>query len=43
MFVRRDPKGGRFRPDELGPVKAEARASLDALWKWIQEDVKRRL
>ena len=43
MFVRRDPSGARFLPEELGPVKAEARASLDTLWEWIQEDVKRRL
>jgi phosphoglucomutase len=43
MFVRRDPKSGRFHPGELGPVKIEARASLEALWQWIQADVKRRL
>ena len=43
MFVRRDPKGARFSAKELAAVKAEARASLDALWKWLQEDVKRRL
>jgi phosphoglucomutase len=43
LFVRRDPKGARFGAAELGAVKTEARASLDALWKWIQEDVKRRL
>ena len=43
MFVRRDPKGARFSPQELASVKGEACASLDALWQWIQADVKRRL
>ncbi|MEO6787430.1 MAG: phospho-sugar mutase, partial [Chthoniobacteraceae bacterium] len=43
MFVRRDPKGARFGAKELAAVKNEARASLDALWQWIQADVKQRL
>ena len=43
MFVRRDPKGVRFSAKELAAVKSEARASLDALWLWIQADVKQRL
>ncbi len=43
LFVRRDPKGARFAAAELGAVKTEARASLDALWTWIQADVKQRL
>jgi phosphoglucomutase len=43
MFVRRDPKGDRFGMAELAAVKTEARASLDALWVWIQSDVKKRL
>ena len=43
LFVRRDPKGSRFSAKELGTVKTEARASLDALWEWIQGDVKNRL
>ena len=43
LFARRDPKGARFAAKELAAVKTEARASLDALWQWIQEDVKRRL
>ena len=43
LFVRRDPKGARFAAAELAAVKTEARASLDALWQWIQADVKQRL
>ena len=43
MFIRRDPKGARFSAEELAAVKAESRASLDALWQWIQSDVKARL
>jgi phosphoglucomutase len=43
LFVRRDPKGPRFSSKELAGVKTAARASLDALWEWIQADVKRRL
>jgi phosphoglucomutase len=43
MFVRRDPKGDRFSDKELAGVKTEARASLEALWQWIQADVKQRL
>ena len=43
LFVRRDPKGSRFGARELAAVKTEARASLDALWEWIQGDVKQRL
>jgi phosphoglucomutase len=43
MFFRRDPRGGRFGAAELAEVKRESRASLDALWHWLQEDVKNRL
>ncbi len=43
MFVRRDPKGARFAAEELAGAKTEARASLEALWQWIQSDVKQRL
>ena len=43
MFVRRDPKGAKFSTKELASVKTEARASLEALWQWIQADVKQRL
>ena len=42
LFVRRDPKGSRFSTSELAAVKTEAHASLDALWEWIQGDVKQR-
>jgi phosphoglucomutase len=43
MFIRRDPKGTRFDASELAAAKDESRASLDALWRWIQDDVKKRL
>ncbi|MEQ1854003.1 MAG: phospho-sugar mutase [Chthoniobacteraceae bacterium] len=43
MFIRRDPKGTRFATSELAAAKDESRASLDALWRWIQDDVKKRL
>ncbi len=43
MFVRRDPKGARFSAKELASAKTAARASLDALWQWIQGDVIQRL
>ncbi len=43
LFGRRDPKGARFSTAELARAKKETKASLDALWVWIQKDVKSRL
>jgi phosphoglucomutase len=44
MFARRDPApGAKFSSAELGKIKTEVGASLDALWDWIQKDVEQRL
>ncbi len=43
LFGRRDPRGARFSTAELAKAKKETQASLEALWVWIQKDVKTRL
>jgi phosphoglucomutase len=44
MYARRAPAAGqRFSPAELDAIKTEVNASLDALWQWVQQDVKARL
>jgi phosphoglucomutase len=36
-------EGERFSPEELAEAKPRVKASLQSLWKWIQEDVQARL
>ena len=44
MFGRRlPPPGRRFTPEELTAAQSEVKASLEALWGWVQRDVKQRL
>jgi phosphoglucomutase len=44
MYARRSPAAGQsFTREELAPIKAEVKTSLEALWTWIQADVKQRL
>jgi len=44
LFSQRDPaKGKRFKSVELQKVKSETKKALDGLWKWIQDDVQKRL
>jgi phosphoglucomutase len=44
MYARRDPAVGKtLTPAEIGPIKAEVKASLDRLWSWVQADVEQRL
>jgi phosphoglucomutase len=44
MYARRAPAAGHsFTQEELAPIKAEVKTSLEALWTWIQVDVKQRL
>jgi phosphoglucomutase len=44
MFARRAPVAGKsFTAAELAQIKAEVRGWLDSLWKWLQQDVERRL
>src|SRR5207302_2156749 len=40
---RNPPDGGKFSKEELGGIKEEVRASLDALWDAIQRDANERL
>jgi len=44
LYARRVPAPGQsFTKAELAPIKSEVKASLEALWTWIQADVKVRL
>jgi phosphoglucomutase len=44
LFARRAPAASHtFTPAELAPIKSEVKASLEALWTWVQADVKQRL
>ncbi len=44
MFARRTPEPGKTRTvAEIGAIKAEINASLEALWTWVQKDVEARL
>jgi len=44
LYARRAPAPGQsFTKAELAPIKSEVKASLEALWTWIQADVKVRL
>ncbi len=44
LYARRAPAAGQsFTKTELLPIKAQIKASLEALWTWIQADVKLRL
>ena len=44
MFGRRSARpGSRFSAEELATAQQEVKNSLDALWSWIQQDVRWRL
>ena len=44
MFAQRLPApGASFTAAELGAIKREVGASLEALWTWVQADVEKRL
>jgi phosphoglucomutase len=43
LFAQRRPNDGQFTAAELEQIKAETDERLDALWKWLQSDAKRRL
>jgi phosphoglucomutase len=44
LYARRAPAAGHaFTPAELAPIKDEVKASLEALWTWVQGDVEQRL
>ena len=43
MFEQRRPERGKFTGAELEQIKTEVNARLEALWNWLQKDVKRRL
>src|ERR1700730_3746352 len=43
IFGQRRPEKGKFSAAELEQVKTEVTARLEALWNWLQKDVKRRL
>jgi len=44
MFARRTPEAGKTRTTaEIGAIKQEITASLEALWAWVQKDVEARL
>lgn len=43
MYGRRAPASGRFTPAELSAAQRDVKASLDALWSWVQRDVDVRL
>ncbi len=44
MFARQMPaEGGRLSPEELSAAKTRVRASLDAMWAWLEGDIETRL
>jgi len=43
IFGQRRPEKGEFSAAELEQIKTEVTARLEALWSWLQKDVKRRL
>jgi hypothetical protein len=44
MFARQMPaEGARLSPEELAAAKTRVRASLDALWTWLERDIESRL
>ena len=43
IFGEERPKTGKFSQEQLTEIKAEVGRRLEALWKWIEEDVHRRL
>lgn len=40
---RLPPPGRRFTPEELAAAQRDVKASLEALWGWVQRDVEQRL
>jgi phosphoglucomutase len=43
IFGQRRPEKGKLSAAELEQIKTEVAARLEALWNWLQKDVKRRL
>jgi phosphoglucomutase len=43
IFGQRRPEKGKFTAAELEQIKTELTARLEALWNWLEKDVKRRL
>jgi phosphoglucomutase len=43
IFGQRRPEKGKFSAAELEQIKTELTARLEALWNWLQKDVKGRL
>ncbi len=44
MFAHRDPEPGKpFGAEELAAIKAKVSASLEELWRWVQQDAEERL
>ena len=43
LFGQRRPSNGRFSSAELEKIKREVDERLDAVWRWLQTDVERRL
>jgi phosphoglucomutase len=43
LLAQRRPATGKFTAEELKEIKPEVEQKLEALWKWLQEDVQQRL
>ena len=43
LFAQRRPGGSGFTAEELATIKKQVAARLETLWKWLQEDARKRV